>query len=169
MLLVSGVLTWDDILKERAAWGTFIWFGALIMLAGQLESSGFLEWFSIEISHSISSLHWITAFLCVTFLYFYSHYFFASTTALITAIYAVFLQVMVTSGAPGFVAAMMLAAFSCLSACLTHYGTGSAPVYFGAHYVSMKSWWTIGGVLSIFYIAVWWTIGTAWWQLLGLM
>jgi DASS family divalent anion:Na+ symporter len=169
VLLVSGVLTWDDILKERTAWGTFIWFGALIMLAGQLETSGFLEWFSIEISNAISNFNWILAFVTLTLLYFYAHYFFASTTALITTIYAVFLQVMLTSQTPAFAAAMTLAAFSCLSSCLTHYGTGSAPVYFGANYVSMRNWWTIGAILSVFYILIWWIIGTAWWQLIGLM
>lgn len=167
ILLLSGVLTWEDILKERAAWGTFIWFGALLMLAGQLEKTGLMDWFGLQISSAISDYNWGVAFVITSLVYFYAHYFFASTTALITTIYAVFLQIMLITGVPPFVGAMTLAGFGCLSSCLTHYGTGSAPVYFGANYVTMKDWWTIGAILSIFYIIIWFTIGLLWWKLLG--
>ena len=168
VLLVGGVLDWEDVVKEHNAWGTFIWFGALIMLATQLEKSGVITWFGGEISHHITGMPWIWAFGTVTLVYFYSHYFFASTTALVTTMFTIFLQVLQQSGASPFASAMMLAGFGCLSSCLTHYGTGPAPVYFGAGYVSMRDWWLLGLLLSVFYIAVWWFVGFPWWVFLGL-
>ena len=38
-LILTGVLTLDDIFeKEKSAWDTIIWFGALIMMAAYLIS-----------------------------------------------------------------------------------------------------------------------------------
>ena len=35
----------------------------------------------------------------------------------------------------------LLGAIPTLMGCLTHYGNGPAPLYFGAGYVEMKAWW----------------------------
>ncbi len=64
-------------------------------------------------------------------------------------------------------AVLPLAYFSNLNAGMTHYGTGSAPVYFGDGYVTQSTWWKIGLLVSIMNVVIWLTIGTAWWKLLG--
>jgi DASS family divalent anion:Na+ symporter len=53
-------------------------------------------------------------------------------------------------------------------ASLTHYGTTPGPIYFGAGYVTQATWWRIGLIVSIANIAIWMTVGVAWWRLLGL-
>ena len=40
MLLLTRVLDWQDILEEKGAWDALIWFGGLVMLAGQLDKAG---------------------------------------------------------------------------------------------------------------------------------
>ena len=65
-------------------------------------------------------------------IYFYAHYGFASITAHVTAMFTPFLLVVVAAGAPPLVAVLFLAYFSNLSASLTHYGTTTGPIYFGA-------------------------------------
>jgi len=167
ILLLTEVLKWEDLLKERAAWNTLVWFSILLMLAQQLQSYGVIDWFGELISEYIVSYDKIVAYTLVSVLYFYVHYFFASSTALVSSMYQVFLLVMINSGVDHFSAAMSLAVFSSLSACLTHYGTGTAPVYFGARHVSMSDWWRIGAVLSIFYLLIWGIIGNIWWSFLG--
>ena len=67
--------------------------------------------------------------------YIYAHYAFASMTAHVTALYPAFFGAALAIGAPPLLAALALAYFSNLNAGLTHYGTGSAPVFFGAGYV----------------------------------
>ena len=168
LLVMTKVISWDDMIKEKSAWNTFVWFGALIMYAHEISKSGIIDWFGAGVAGMVASHSAVTAFIIITAVYFYTHYFFASTTALISTMFGVFLAVLLGKGIDGFQAAMTLAAFSCLSSCITHYGTGSAPVYFGGNYLTVKTWWKIGFVLGLFYIAVWWGVGSLWWQLLGL-
>ncbi len=52
--------------------------------------------------------------------------------------------------------------------CLTTYGIGSAPPYFGAGYVPQSKWYQLGLVMSVFYITVWLGVGGAWWKVIGL-
>ena len=101
-------------------------------------------------------------------MYFYAHYGFASITAHATAMYPPFLAVMLAAGAPPGIAVLSLAYCSNLMAGLTHYGTTPGPIYFGAGYVPQTTWWRIGLILSVVNIAIWMTVGVAWWKLLGL-
>lgn len=50
--------------------------------------------------------------------------------------YTAFLAVATACGTPALVAALMMGQLSNLMGCLTTYGIGSAPPYFGAGYVS---------------------------------
>jgi len=89
-------------------------------------------------------------------------------TAHITALYPAFLLLAVGHGAPAMVAALALAFFSNLNASLTHYGTGPAPIFFGAGYVSQITWWKVGFAVVLFNLVVWLGIGLLWWRFLGL-
>jgi anion transporter len=170
ILLVTGVLTWKECLAEGPAWDTLTWFAALIAMAACLNTFGLIPWFSKQVVTVVSSLGlaWQPAFLVVVLLYFYSHYLFASGAAHIGAMYTAFLSVAVACGAPPVVSALVLAIFSNLMGCTTHYGIGSAPPFFGAGYVDLPTWWKIGGALSVVYIVVFLGLGGAWWKVLGL-
>ena len=39
---------------------------------------------------------------------------------------------------------------------------------FGAGYLSQAEWWRTGFVMSLVYLAIWFTLGPVWWSLLGL-
>lgn len=167
VLLVAGVLTWNGLLEERAAWDTLVWFAVLVMLAGQLQELGFIGWFSGEIANGVDGMSWQLAFVLLSLVYFYAHYLFASNTAQVTAMYAAFLATAIAVGTPPELAALVLAFESSLFACLTHYATGPAPVLFGAGYVTLGEWWRIGAVVSVVNIAIWMLAGGAWFKLLG--
>lgn len=167
-LLATGVLEWEDLLKEKTAWSTLIWFAVLLMMASQLTKMGMIAWFSENMRAAVTSFDWGWSFLILGLVYFYSHYFFASATAHISSMFSAFLVVMMAAGVPGGLAAMTLAVLSSLCACLTHYGTGTAPVYFGAGYVSVSDWWRLGGTLGIIHLALWATVGGTWWKVIGL-
>ncbi len=115
VLLLSQVLTWEDIKKEQGAWDTLTWFAALVMLANFLNELGMVSWFSNMMKSSVSGFSWIVAFMILIVVYYYTHYFFASATAHISAMYAAFLAVIVAAGAPPLLAALSLAFFSNLS------------------------------------------------------
>jgi len=168
LLLLTQVLTWDDIKKEQGAWDTLVWFSVLVMMAMFLNSTGMIPWFSDMIKGVIGDTSWMLALIVLAIVYFYSHYFFASNTAHVSAMYGAFLSVMVAAGAPPLVSALLLGFFSNLFGCLTNYGSGPAPVFFGTGYVTQEKWWGLGLIISIIHIVIWLVIGGLWWKVLGL-
>ena len=167
-LLVTGVLTWDDISHDHEAWNTFIWFAALVMMATYLGQFGLIKSFTDQVGSVFSGIGWVPGFLGLILIYFYSHYFFASNTAQVSAMFAPFLAVALALGAPPLLAALVLAFFSNLFASLTHYGTAPAPILFSGGHVSIGTWWRVGAIVSVVNIVIWLGLGAAWWRLLGL-
>ena len=167
-MLATGALRWDDILNERSAWDTLIWFAVLVMMATQLGELGLLDWFSDQVSGVLPGGHWIPAFLSLSLIYFYAHYFFASNTAHVSAMYAPFLVLALAVGTPPLLAALVLAFMSNLCASMTHYGTAPAPILFGSGNVPIGIWWKLGALISVVNITIWLGVGSLWWNLLGL-
>jgi DASS family divalent anion:Na+ symporter len=167
-LLLLGVLKWADVLAEHGAWDILIWFGGIVMLADKLNKVGLLKAFSNAVAGLVAGWRWPLALVLLLVIYNYSHYVFASATAHVTAMFPAFLGVALLVGAPPLLAALSLAFFSNLNAALTHYGTGSAVVIYGAGYVSQARWWRIGLVLSLVHLLLWLGVGMGWWKLLGL-
>ena len=168
VMLATQVLTWDDILKNTAAWDTLVWMGGVVLFAGYLDSTGFMKWFATSISTSIEGTSWLAAVALAVAIYMYSHYGFASMTAHVAAMYGALLTVAIAAGAPPFFAAFSLSLTACLCGCLTHYGSGPAPVYWGAGYVDQPTWWRIGFIMSIVLAIIFLGIGSMWWKVLGL-
>lgn len=169
LLIITGVLTWQDVLKEKSAWDTIIWFGALVMMANYLNKLGLISWFSssIESAIGLTGVGWMGAVAILTLVYLYMHYFFASTTAHITAMFAAFYAVGLSLGAPPMLYALILAAAGNIMMTLTHYATGTAPVIFNSGYTTLREWWTIGAVMSVVNLVIWIGSGLIWWKVLG--
>lgn len=168
LMLVTDVLVWKDVLSENNAWDNLVWMGTIVALAGFLNSFGFIGWFANNVNAALVGIPWIVAVLAAGVIYLYSHYGFASMTAHVTAMYAALVAVATTAGAPAFLAAFVLAIAASICGCLTHYGTGPAPIFYGAGYVSQAEWWRNGFLMSLLNIAVWFGLGSVWWKVLGL-
>jgi divalent anion:Na+ symporter, DASS family len=166
-LLLTGVLSWDDIISERGAWDVFIWYGGLVRMAEALGETGITKRFAETAAAFTAGWTWWLALGALLLIYFYAHYGFASITAHATAMYTPFLVVILAAGAPPYLAVLSLAYFSNLDASLTHYGTTPAPIYFGAGYVSQKTWWMLGLLVSVPNILIWTIFGFGWWKILG--
>jgi DASS family divalent anion:Na+ symporter len=165
-ILLCRVLTWDDLLHEHKAWDALIWFAPLIMMADAMVDNGTIKTLSESVFHEMVGWQWPTAAAVLAISYLYVHYGFASMTAHVTALYPGFLAAGLAAGAPPLLMALLLAFFSNLNASMTHYGTGSAPVYFGAGYVSQPTWWRLGFLISVVNLVIWLGIGSMWWKLL---
>ncbi|NAW51124.1 DASS family sodium-coupled anion symporter [Elizabethkingia argentiflava] len=167
LLLLTSVLTWEDVKSEKGAWDTVIWFAVLVMMAGSLNELGFIGWFSDLIKANIGGLSWQLAFPVIILVYFFSHYIFASATAHVAAMYAALLGVGLSLGIPPMLLAMMLGFIGSIYGVLTHYGHGPAPVYFGSGYVDLKSWWVRGFQIGIVLLFIYMVIGVVWMKILG--
>lgn len=168
ILLFTGVLDWKDVIDEKGAWETLIWFSTLLMMAGMLTKLGLMSWFATKMSGVVTGFSWATTLIVLSAVYFYIHYMFASVTAHVMSLFGAFLTLMIATGVPPLMGAMALGIGSCLSGCLTHFGTGSAPVYFGSRFLKVREWWKIGFVMSIAHFIIWGVVGGAWWKFLGL-
>ena len=168
IMLVGQALTWQDVLEEKGAWDTLVWMGGLISLASALSTYGLVDWLSKLIGSSLVGLSWMTALGILLLAYMYSHYFFASLSAHVTAMYAAFLAVAVAAGAPPFLAAMSLGVISALFGSLTHYATGPSPIFFGSGYIPQGTWWKIGFVMSVINMIIFIGLGSMWWKIVGL-
>jgi DASS family divalent anion:Na+ symporter len=168
VLLLTGVLNWDDLVDEKGAWGVFIWYGGLIKMAEALSQTGITKRFADSAAAYTVGWKWWVALGLLLLIYFYAHYGFASITAHATAMYTPFLVVILAAGTPPYLAVLSLAYFSNLGASLTHFGTTPAPIYFGADYLKQRTWWWVGLITSFVTIFVWTLLGFTWWKVLRL-
>jgi len=166
-LLLTGVLTWNEIISERNAWDVFIWYGGLVRLALALGETGLTRKFAEATADLTAGWAWWAALVLLALVYFFAHYGFASITAHSTAMLTPFLAVVIAAGAPPHLALLVLAYLSNLCAALTHYGTTHGPIYFGAGYVRKSTWWRLGLSVALVNLLIWAALGPLWWRLIG--
>lgn len=169
ILLVTKVLRWESLLKLTIAWETLIWFSILLFFAAKMSEYGVISWFVGIVEHSFEGYDWKFSFPILVLLYFYSHYFFASSTAHVAAFYAPFLMLSIGLGTPPYLAMFVLMFSSNLFGGLTHYSLSPAPLLFGVGYVSLKRWWIAGLLISLLNLLIWSTVGPLWWKFMGLL
>lgn len=167
-LLLTNVITWEDVKNERSAWDIFIWYGGLLNLGKALNATGVTTEFAKLVAGWFEGAGWVALFVVSLLVYYYAHYAFASITAHLLAMYPAFLAVLLAQGAPK---GMVVMAFACgvnLAAGLTTYGTTPAPMFFAQEYVAFADWWRVGFLVSLAHLLVWGTVGVFWWRALGL-
>ena len=167
VLLLTGVLSWDDIRGERAGWAVFIWYGGLIRLGTALNDTGVPKAFAEGVSRVFPGLGWVGLLALALAVYVYAHYAFASITTHMLSMFPAFLAVLVAKGAPLGLAVFAFATFANLAASLTHYGTTPGPIIYAQGYVGRGKWWETGLFASVCNLAIWSTVGFAWWRLIG--
>ncbi|TCK32437.1 L-tartrate/succinate antiporter [Paraburkholderia sp. BL8N3] len=155
LMLVTKVVTWDDMLANKQAWNTLAWFATLVALADGLSRTGFVKWFADTMSSHMSGVPPTIAAVVLVLIFFFTHYMFASVTAHTTAMLPVMLAVGSTiPGMPMEAFALMLALTLGIMGILTPYGTGPSPVYFGSGYLPAGDYWRLGAIFGIIYIVV---------------
>ena len=106
-------------------------------------------------------------FAVALFIYFYAHYGFASITAHMVSMFPPFLALLLAKGAPPGLVIYGFACFTNLAAGLTHFGTTPGPIFYADGYVTLKTWWKVGAIISVVNIVIWSTAGFAWWKFIG--
>ena len=163
LMVILGVVKWDDVLANKSAWNVLVWFATLVALADGLNRVGFVTWFAKRAAAPLAGYAPLTVMILLTILFFVTHYMFASITAHVTAM----LPVMLAAGAavPGIdvrLFALLLCYTLGIMGILTPYATGPSPVYFGSGYVARKDFWRLGAIFGLVYIAALLAIGVPW-------
>ena len=148
--VVTGSLTWDDILGEKTAWDILIWMGTLVGMAGLLGKLGVVAVFADFVSNFLKGYDWFWASFFVSAAFVYSQYFFASGTARITALFSAFAAILVAMGAPIPFTILLFGLMNSPGCTLTHYSSGVTPIFFGVGYVPQGTWWRVGALAWLF-------------------
>lgn len=172
LLILTGVLSWDDIKGEKAAWDTLIWFAALLMMAGQVNKLGVTKWLGNTIGNAIEGhlgeSSWVLVIIILCTVYVYLHYFFASGNAHIAALFPVFLSVAIALGVPQMIAIFALVVCTNYFGSITQFANARNPLLFAEGFVPVKTWWKVGFICSIVNLMIVFTIGLLWWKIIGL-
>ncbi|MDX3959651.1 anion permease [Aliarcobacter skirrowii] len=154
VMVLTGIISWDDLLSEKAAFNVFIWFATLVALADGLKRVGVLDFIGKNSESMLSGLDTMALIISLLVLFYVLHYFFASTTAHVTALVPLFMVIATT-----FIPADQIIPFMVLLAgslgvmgIITPYGSGPNPIWYGAGYISQAKWWGLGAIFGGFYL-----------------
>jgi L-tartrate/succinate antiporter len=162
LMIVTDVINWDDVISNKGAWNTLVWFATLVAMASGLARVGFLAWLSkIFASYLVGASPLVILFGLLALFYF-ARYFFASLTAHTTALMPILLAVGAAAGLAIRLLGMMLAASLGIMGILTPYGTGPSPVYYNTGYIEKKTFWIFGSVYGFIFFVVYAVFAMYW-------
>jgi L-tartrate/succinate antiporter len=161
LMVVTGVLTWEDVITNKNAWNVLVWFATLVTLADGLNKVGFLTWFAKGASAALAGVPVVPMMMLFVALFFFIHYMFASLTAHTTALLPVVLAAAIlVPGMPIKPLVLLLAYTLGLMGILTPYATGPSPIYYSSGYITRKDFWVLGLVFGVIFLAVLLAVGT---------
>jgi L-tartrate/succinate antiporter len=155
LMVLTGVVSWNDIVSNKQAWNVWVWFATLVTLADGLNRVGFLSWFAKRSAALIAHFPITPMIVMLLVLFWAVHYCFASATAHTTAVLPVFLAAIVTvSGIPLKPVALLLVYSLGIQGVISPYAHGAAPIWYSAGYISTRDFWRIGAILGFIYMLV---------------
>jgi L-tartrate/succinate antiporter len=160
LMLALGVVTWEDMAKNQAAWTTIVMLATLVTMADGLSRAGFVRWFSDIVATHIGGFSPALIIAALITVYFLSHYMFASLTAHTTAMMPMMLaSALAIPGLPMEALAMGLALTTGLMGVITPYATGAAPPYYNSGYIPQADFWRLGAIFGLIFLAALLAIG----------
>ena len=154
LMLVTGIVSWADIVGNTPAWNVLVWFATLIVLADGLAKVGVVDWFGRGASAMLAGHSPYAVTAALVGLFFALHYIVAGLAAHTTALLPVVLAAGASiPGVPirGF--AMLLVFSLGLMGVLTPYACGPSPVYYESGYLPRGDFWRLGLIFGGIFLA----------------
>jgi L-tartrate/succinate antiporter len=163
LMVILGVVSWDDVIGHKQAWNVLVWFATLVTMADGLARVKFVDWIAKLVEPALKGLNLVFAIVLLVGVFYVLHYAFASITAHTTALLPVFLVLAIK--VPGMSPvgwALMFSYTLGIMGILTPYATGPSPIFYGSGYVKGKDFWVYGLILGILFFVVYIAIGVPW-------
>ena len=158
LLVVCGILDWEDVIGNARAWNLVLWLGAMLSLTAGLDNMGILDWClhrNVRIMQDFTPMMYLVA---LAVLFFFSRYAMAGSGVYAAMLLPLFLAAgsslagMTPADAARF--GFLLAALVGLSGVLTPYATGQGMIWFSAGYIRRGEFWFLGLLFGVIYLAV---------------
>ncbi len=160
LMIPFKVVTWDDLLGNKPAWNILFWYGTLMAVADGLYKVGFLNWFCTNMANAFSGFATVTMILLLVTIFWYASFFFASITALTTALFPPFLMAaMLVPGLPLKMFILLMCGSLGLRGILTPYAVTPAIIIYGSGYIATSDHWRLGFIFSTLYLIVFLALG----------
>jgi L-tartrate/succinate antiporter len=154
LMLVCGIVSWDDIANNHSAWTTLVLLATLVTLADGLSRAGVVKWFAEFTAAHVGGHSPTLILVLLVAVYFFSHYMFASLTAHTTAMMPMMLAAgMGIPGLPAPTLAMALALTTGIMGVITPYATGPGLAYYNSGYLPPADFWRLGTIFGLIYLA----------------
>jgi DASS family divalent anion:Na+ symporter len=162
LLLMTNVLTLNDISTQGDTLATFLWLAVLFALSGQLNELGFMGYAGQRLASYMGGLSWPLTYLTLIALYVGIHYMFVSQTSQVLALLAVFLEVGIRGGVPVPLMTFGLLFASSYFSVITPQGGSQNVIFVGSGYLTQPEFYRLGLLVTLFFLAVFLVVGTAW-------
>jgi len=162
LLLMTRVLTPDDIATQGDTLITFLWLAVLFALSGQLNELGFMSYAGQRLASHMAGLSWPLTYVALTVIYVAIHYMFVSQSSQVLALLGVFLDVGIRGGVPAPLMAFALLFASSYFSVITPQGGSQNVIFVGSGYLTQKELYRIGLLTTLFFMAIFLVIGTVW-------
>ena len=162
VLLVTGVLTLEDIGKEGDVLAIYLWFAILFTLSGQLNELGFMGYVGDTLAGWLGGAPPFAAGIALVAAYVLLHYLFVSQTAHLLALFGVFLDVGVRLGVPAAPLAFLLLFATNFFSALTPQGSSANLLFAGSGYLSQGEMYRLGAITTATCLVIYLVIGIPW-------
>ncbi len=170
LMLILGVIEWNDLAECKEMWSFLIWFGAILGFSAALTKLGFFDWFAglIKLLLPAAGTGEYTVLALVAVLAILPHYFFVSYTGYVVAFSPLIFSFVAATDAPRYPAFFLLAYLMIISCTLTHYGNALGPLLMEKGFNDKRTWWATGTLITVMHAALYLTLGIIYWKLIGL-
>ena len=162
VLMITGVLTMEDMNQQGGTLVTFIWLAVLFGMSGQLNEMGFMGYVGERLAVGLKGLAWPAAYVALLTIYVFLHFGFVSQNAQVLALLGVFLDVGVKSGVPVALMAYALLFASSYFSVITPQGGSQNIIFVASGYLKQSELYRLGMLTTMFCLVVFLVIGTPW-------
>ncbi|HXY10087.1 MAG TPA: anion permease [Terriglobales bacterium] len=110
----------------------------------------------------LSGLSWPVTYVSLIVIYVAIHYMFVSQSSQVLALLGVFLDVGIRGGVPAPLMAFALLFASSYFSVITPQGGSQNVIFVGSGYLTQRELYRLGLLTTLFFLAVFMTIGTGW-------
>ena len=166
-LLITNVLTVEDVTGAKDVWNIMIWLAILNILAGKLTEYGFIRHYTAVLQAHMGVVRWPWALAIGSVIYNLARYLLPGNILHGCAMFIAFSQLLIACGVPPKVGCMTLAIITSYCGFMTPYANSTGPLYQNTGYIEQGLWWRTGFITSFFYLVIWAIVGGLWWKVLG--